>query len=75
MPRSGLTATMVDNSIIVVGGHHDFSLHNNVFLMKTGNTTSTIMFPSSSCMNIYSVFFFFLIMLYIFVLRREANRA
>lgn len=35
MPRSGLTASLIDTRIYVVGGHHDFTIHNNVFLLKT----------------------------------------
>lgn len=35
MPRSGLTATLIDTRIYIIGGHHDFTIHNNVFLIKT----------------------------------------
>jgi len=35
MPRSGLSASLIDTSIYVIGGHHDFTIHNNVFLLKT----------------------------------------
>lgn len=35
MPRSGLTASLIDTRIYVVGGHHDFTIHNNIFLLKT----------------------------------------
>jgi N-acetylneuraminic acid mutarotase len=35
MPRSGLSASLIDTRIYIIGGHHDFTLHNNVFLLKT----------------------------------------
>jgi hypothetical protein len=35
MPRSGLSASLIDTRIYIVGGHHDFTIHNNVFLLKT----------------------------------------
>lgn len=35
MPRSGLSASLIDTRIYVIGGHHDFTIHNNVFLLKT----------------------------------------
>jgi len=52
MPRSGLSATVMDTKIFVIGGHHDFTVQNNVFLLKTERPIERKeVFPHTSLLN------------------------